>query len=46
MKLNPLMIMKIGGTVLSLAGMVVTGIANSKANNQLIEKLVEQHLNK
>lgn len=38
--------LKISGMVLSLAGMVLTGAANTKANNQLIEKLVENHFNK
>lgn len=46
MVFNPIMIMKIGGTVLSVAGMVLTGIANTKQNNQLIENLVKQQLNK
>ena len=46
MAFNPIVVMKIVGGVLSVAGMVITGAANSKSNNQLIEKLVEQHLNK
>ena len=44
--MNPLKVAKGVGLLLSIGGMLVTSIVNSKENEKVLEKLVEKHLQK
>lgn len=45
-KIDIIKIAKIGGTILSVCGMLVTSWVSSKENEKVLEKLIEERLQK
>ena len=46
MNIDKTMVIKVGGMVLSIAGMIATSIANDQEKAKLINEAVEKQLNK
>lgn len=46
MNFNVVKVVKVAGTVMSVAGMIATGWAGDKMTKATLEKLVNEHLSK